>query len=257
MKLDKLSHLYGSLKIRLDIYLTEKEHVSDGIKIKYLFHPNKRSKALIVVFPACYENKAQYNYMRTLSSFKCNKLFLLDDFGTNHQGCYLVEDQVEKCCLNLIQSIINRLNGSLDKVFLVGGSKGGYSAINFGLRIPDTIVIAGGPQYYLGRYLDKENTIPNLEFLLHGTINELGIKYLDYRLKNLLYTSTIKPNKIYLHFSDKEHTYEEHVRDLLTDVSSAGIPVITDVLDYKSHSDLATFFPLYLSKILKQELGYL
>lgn len=254
MKFKSLSHLFSSLKIRLDILLTEKKYVSNGVLIKYLFHPCKRSKTLVVVFPACFENKAQYNYMRTLSSFRCNKLFLLDDFGTNHQGCYLVEDQVEKCCIELIQSIISGIGYLLDKVFFVGGSKGGYSAINFSLRIPDTIVIAGAPQYYLGRFLNKENTMPNLEYLLHGVIDESGIKELDYRLKKLLSTTTIKPKKIYLHYSDNEPTYEKHVRDLLADISSAGIPVIADVMDYKSHSDLATFFPQYLSSTLKQEI---
>ena len=254
MKLKSLSHLYSSLKIRLDILLTEKKFVSNGVLIKYHFHPCKKSKTLVVVFPACYANKAQYNYMRTLSSFKCNKLFLLDDFGTNHQGCYLVEDQVEKCCIELIQSIIDSISYPLEKIFFVGGSKGGYSAINYSLRIPDTIVIAGAPQYYLGRYLNKENTIPNLEYLLHGVIDETGIKELDYRLKELLSTTTIKPKKIYLHFSDNEHTYEEHIRDLLADLYSAGIPVVKDVLKYESHSDVATFFPPYLIKTLKQEL---
>lgn len=255
MKLKKLSHLYGSLKIRWDILLHEKKYVSNGVLIKYLFQPCKESKALVVVFPACYENKAQYNYMRTLAPFKCNKLFLLDDFGTNHQGCYLVEEQVEKCCIDLIRFVINSIGCPLDKILFVGGSKGGYSAINFSLRIPGTIVIAGAPQYYLGRFLNKENTIPNLDFLLHGKIDDAGINELDHRLKELLATSTIKPEKIYLHFSDNEPTYVKHVRDLLADLSSAQIPVIKDVLNYESHNDLAIFFPPYLAKTIKQELN--
>ena len=254
MKFKKLSHLYGSLKIRLDILLTEKKFESDGVTIKYVFHHSKSSKAIVVVFPACSENKAQYNYMRTLAPFKCNKLFLLDDFGTNHQGCYLVENKVEKCCIELIRSIIQGIGYPLDKIFFVGGSKGGYSAINFSLRIPNVIVIVGAPQYYLGRFLNKENTIPNLDFLLHGKIDDAGIKKLDFRLKELLASATIKPQKIYFHFSDNEPTYVKHVRDLLADLSSAGIPVETEVLKYESHNDLATFYPPYLSKTIKQEL---
>ena len=254
MKSRSLSHLFRSLRFRLDILLREKKYVFNGVLIKYLFYSYKKSNELIVVFPACYPNDAHYNYMHTLSSFQCNKLFLLDDFGTNRRGCYLVENQVEKCCIELIRSVMGKISHPLDKVFFVGGSKGGYSAIYYSLRFPDTIVIAGAPQYYLGRYLNKEETMPNLEYLLHGKIDESGIEELDYRLKNLLFTSTIRPQKIYLHFSDKEHTFEEHVRDLLADVESAGIPVETDVLDYKSHADVATFFPPYLTKTLKQEL---
>lgn len=67
------------------------------------------SDTLIVSFPACAPNTAKYNYMRTLASFKCNKLFLLDDFGTNNQGCYLIENNVEECCRRLILSIVEKM----------------------------------------------------------------------------------------------------------------------------------------------------
>ena len=256
MGVNKILHYFGSAVIRLDVLLAERKFMSNGITIKYLFHPYKGSKELIVVFPACYKNKAKYNYIRTLSTIRSNKLFLLDDFGTNHQGCYLVEESVEKCCIELIHYVINRIGHPLRNMYFVGGSKGGYSAIYYGFKIPGVTVIAGAPQYLLGRYLNKENTLPNLEFLLHGKIDESGIRELDFRLKKVIAASSIVPQKIYLHFSDCEPTYEKHVRELLEDLEMLKIPIVKEVMKYESHSEVATYFPLFLLKVLEEELPH-
>ena len=98
------NHYYTKFQARVH----EREFRSHGTRVKYMFFPCKSSDALLVSFPACAPNTAKYNYVRTLLPFRCNKLFLLDDFGTNHRGCYLVEDNVEKCTVELLQSVINR-----------------------------------------------------------------------------------------------------------------------------------------------------
>lgn len=94
----------------------EKEHRACGTRVKYMFYPQKDSDTLIVSYLACAPNTAKYNYVRTLASFKCNKLFLLDDFGSNHQGCYLIEDNVEKCTKELLESVIERCTTRLGGV---------------------------------------------------------------------------------------------------------------------------------------------
>ena len=101
-----INHFYTKLKAGL----YEKKHKSFGTRVKYMFFPQRDSDTLLVSFPACAPNAAKYNYMRSLVAFKCNKLFLLDDFGANHQGCYLVEENVEKCTKELIESVIERCN---------------------------------------------------------------------------------------------------------------------------------------------------
>lgn len=73
-----------------------------------MFFEERESNVLLVPFPACAPNTAKYNYVRTLLPFKCNKLFLLDDYGANHQGCYLIEDNVEKCTLDVLKNVITR-----------------------------------------------------------------------------------------------------------------------------------------------------
>lgn len=153
---------------------------------------DKQSDALLVSFPACAPNTAKYKYMRTLIPFKCNKLFLLDDFGDNHQGCYLIEDKVEQCVKQLLETVISRTKPSV--IIFLGSSKGGYSALNFAFLIPNVTVVIGVPQYYLGSYLDKPNTLTNLRYII-GDLTPEKKSQLDVRLKQRIAQSSVKPKQ--------------------------------------------------------------
>lgn len=219
-----------------------------------MFFEERKSNVLLVSFPACAPNTAKYNYVRTLLPFECNKLFLLDDYGTNHQGCYFIEDKVEKCTLELLKYVINKCDsqkrrGALKIVFL-GSSKGGYSALNFSFLIPNVSVVIGAPQYYLGTYLDKEETKVNLLYLI-GEITEEGKNQLNFRLKKRILSSRIKPNVVYYHYSNAEHTYNEHVKDMLRDLKSVNVKIVEDVKAYPDHGGLKDFFPGFLQNTIQ------
>ncbi len=255
--LKRIKRGYNHFYTKWQSFLHEKRYSAHGTRVKYMFYKESKSNVLLVSFPACAPNTAKYNYMRTLLPFKCNKLFLLDDFGENHQGCYLAEDKVEKCTSELLHSIIewctNHLAGAIFcplKVIFLGSSKGGYSALNFSFIIPDVHVVIGAPQYYLGSYLDKENTKVNLTFLI-GNITEEGKKELNDRLKNRIRTSVIQPKVVYFHYSNVEHTYEEHVKDMLYDLKERGIEVVEDVHSYAEHSGLKDYYPPFLVKTIE------
>lgn len=138
---------------------------------------------------------------------------------------------------------------------MIGSSKGGYSSIYYGFCIPNSIVIAGAPQYFLADYLNNDGTKTNLAFLLHEDFSEDNYEKLNLKLKNLIRTSPIRPNKIFLHFSNKEHTYEDHIKYMLEDFKSFNVIVETDIGSYTSHSGVADAYPLYLTKILNTLKG--
>lgn len=237
---------------KLQAFIREKSYKRYGVRVKYIYFCEPTSNTLIVSFPACAKNTAKYNYMRTLATFKCNKLFLLDDFGSNHQGCYLIEENVEKCTKQLIECVIERcMKKGEGQVIFLGSSKGGYSALNFSLLIPNTKVVIGAPQYHLGAYLDKDGTRVNLEYLI-GTITEEKKRALDNRLSIRIRTSLTKPQCVYFHYSNVEHTYEEHVKDMLQDLIDSGIKVVEDIKNYPEHGGLATYFPPFLERTLKE-----
>ena len=52
--------------------------------------------------------------------------------------------------------------------------------------------------------------------------------------------------KIYLHYSRKEHTYSEHISDLISDMEKNNFEVMCDESDYEEHSEVAKFFPTFL-----------
>ncbi len=55
--------------------------------LKFIFIPEIKSDHLLVVFSGFppLNQSARYNYMVTLKNIKCNKLFILDDFGTDRE----------------------------------------------------------------------------------------------------------------------------------------------------------------------------
>lgn len=103
----KTGHFIDSQITKLKIHFFEKEVYFDGVSEKYYFVGNHKSDVLLVSFPACFPNSSNYNYIRTLKPFHSDKLFLLDDYASNHQGCYLVESRVEKLVIDIISCILN------------------------------------------------------------------------------------------------------------------------------------------------------
>lgn len=241
---------YCTTKIKL--VFNQKKFKSGDVTLKYILKKNLNSKDLIVVFSSCTRRgiKARYNYMRTLAKIKANKLFILDDFANDHRGSYYLGYEStyseEKATVELINFIKKNLGTT--KLICCGSSKGGYSALNFGLQYPDSYIIAGGPQYYLGQYLVGSKNIECLEHIL-GHVSDEKISELDNRLQMLIKRKTNgNTQKIYLHFSDKEHTYNEHIKDLLQELRECDYTVECDIADYTNHSDISYYFPDFLVK---------
>lgn len=247
-----LNRLLGHLYVMFEAFYREKKHKGYNTRVKYMFYSKPDSESLIVSFPGCAVNAARYNYVRSLLPFHCNKLFVLDDFGENHQGCYLVNDCVEACTIELIQQVIAKCESykKLKNIIFVGSSKGGYCALNFSLHFPSVKLIIGAPQYYIGTYLDKPNTLVNLRFLI-GDINEEKKAILDRRLQKKILHPEYLPEVVYFHYSSVEHTYKDHVKDLIDDLKRVNVCVIEDVHQYPTHGGLATYFSPYLVKTLK------
>lgn len=257
---DLLFRTYNHYYTKLKSCFYEKKYCAFGTRVKYMFFENPQSESLIVSFPACAKNTAKYNYMRSLIPYNCNKLFLLDDFGDNHQGCYLVEENVEKCTKELIASIIDRCekkykkntNFQFKNIIFIGSSKGGYSALNFSLFFPNVKLIIGAPQYNLGSYLNRPWAIDNLKYIIGNDISDEKVDELNCRLKNRIASSTILPEVVYFHYSNEEHTYNDHVKELITDLNNVGVEIIEDIGNYKKHGDVSTYYPPYLQKTLNE-----
>ena len=236
--------------------LKEKEFTSEkGQTLRYMFFPEKHSKILLVGFQACNDNGARYNYVRTVAGCQVNRLFIKDDFGVNLCGNYYLgcngTYSVEEAVFELINKFRNQIE--LEKLIIIGSSKGGYAALNFGLRYKNTDIIVAAPQYYLADYLDSDKFRGILDDILGEEVTTEKKVWLNMRLKTMIEHDQYKHSqRIFIHYSTQEHTYKEHVMDLLNELKCKDIPMQEDVGTYQVHSDLKYYFPNYIQTVINK-----
>lgn len=167
MNTAKINKYIEYVTTRLKVLYKERKFRSNGYRLKYMLE-KQNSKHLIVVLSGVPRvgMKARYNYGRTLRHFKVNKLFILDDFGYDQRGAFYLgknrDFKIKETTKELIEKVKEDLN--IENTIYCGSSKGGYSALMFGLEDAGSTIIAGGPQYYLGDRLTKgefaKHTLP-------------------------------------------------------------------------------------------------
>ncbi|MDO5151424.1 MAG: hypothetical protein Q4D76_18875 [Oscillospiraceae bacterium] len=124
----KKTHIYRWLsRIYYKIFVMATERRFQG-KEKYIFRKKSATDILVIMFSGFPGNeKAKYNYMRTIHSVMCNQLFILDDFGYQKKGSYYLaeagDDYVERLTLELINKICKENN--IKHIITAGSSKGG------------------------------------------------------------------------------------------------------------------------------------
>lgn len=247
---------FGTTKLK--ILYKEKKFYKNNHRIKYILERSKNSKDLIVILSGIPRPglKARYNYNRTLRNVKANKLYILDDFGYDQRGCFYLgknkDFKIQEICKDLINEVKKKLN--IKNTIYAGSSKGGFAALYFGLQDKGSTIIAGGPQYILGNHLKAserylKNTLP---YILGNNYNENDIQYLNDLIKKHIYETNGNDCNIYIHYSNKEFTYERHVKFLIEDLKKNNIQFEEDVEEYETHPEIAFYFPKFLINTLKK-----
>lgn len=228
--------------------------------LKYYYSPCRKSKTLIISFAGFPGPGAApgYNYVFRLKGIRANQLYLLDDIWNpvSVGSYYLGKDgewYLEKDVTDLIRQMKEQYG--FDKVIMIGSSKGGTSALYFGIKMEADCCIIGAPQYHVGSYLSSEHLKPILKTIMgddsQGSIDQLN-NYIPLEIQK----DHAKKPIVYIHYSPKEHTYRDHIKDMLSDLKENGYKVIEDSgYDYKQHSEVAKHFPAFLIKTIKGELS--
>ncbi len=245
---------YSLIKIRQ--FINEKEYPQRGggkcNSIKYMFYRNRKSSDLIIVFSSMTRKgiPARYNYVRTLENIKANKLFILDDNGPEKRGCYCLgknrDFTVENNVLALIKSI--KAENNIERTVYCGSSKGGWCALNFGLEDTNADIVVGANQYLLGNYFLALPDIRLEKWVFGDNWNEKDIEWLNNKIRAKLVDNKMKNNNIHVHISNKEHTYDEHVKFMLDDLELLQYKYDIEILGYENHGDIVKYFPEYLKK---------
>lgn len=254
----KLFKYYEYFVTKINLLIKQKTFLYGNTHIKYILEESEDGNGLIVILSSCTRKgiKARYNYMRTLKGISANKLFILDDFAADKRGSYYMGENFtfneETATKSLIEKIAKEVNAS--KVIFCGSSKGGWASMNFGLQFDNSYIVSGAPQYFLGDYLKASG---NLDALAHivGEETPEKVDKINHYLEQRIINNPYKENqKIFLHYSDKDHTYFEHIRFMLEELKKHNYSVCEDVEHYENHSDVSLYFPTFLTKTIGQIL---
>lgn len=260
-----LKKLNGYLFAKIQQLLHQKVYSSRGNTYKYLLYPGKGTdrQTLLVVFSSCTRAgiPARYNYVRTLKDSNYTKLFILDDKGPGRRGDYYLgnSDNIFESfnsLIELIDEVKSRLE--INRSVYCGSSKGGWASLYYGLRDPGSTVIAGAPQIYLGKYLLSEYEKPDgnhdlLPYMAGSPDNYEILTQLDNLIPNTI-EGLESPSRvtIYLNYSSLEHTFNDHIKDLIDMLNNKGVRYEMEVDSYTMHSDISKYFPKFLLKTLNE-----
>lgn len=237
--------------ILIKVYITAYERIFEK-RLKYLFVGN-HSDTLVVVFSG-FSETPRYNYVRTLKQFKCDKLFLLDDFA--YHGSYYWyangKDVPERLVKSLVSRIINR--GGYKKVITVGSSKGGTCAIYYGLKLGATDIYAAACQYHIGKYLNTDDHEKIFKGMMGDNAGEKEQAMLDRKIPSLLKEKHESCCTIHLMYSIDEHTYDDHIKDMIKDMDGYGIRHIDTIKTFSNHAEVGRFFSPWIKEELTRTL---
>ena len=213
--------------------------------IKYYFEKAKlnNKNKLMIIFSAFSTDEAKYNYISTLKTCDCNKLFILDDFGS--KGTYYLglkgDFNIETSVMALISYIMSKNNILFSNVISIGSSKGGSAAIYFGLKYNFGDVIAGAPQYKIGTYL-SDLSISDYALEIFGEISDCNrIKY-----NNLIRLSANTCTNIYLLTSDGDNQYKKVLKEFEFVSRELNIKLNIDKCKINNHGEISREFPKFL-----------
>lgn len=233
--------------------------------LKYIYHHQRESPYLIVVFQAMAKVPG-YNYMKTLDEFPASKLFIKDDYGPDPTGAtYYLGESKSFSIAEKVNVLIERVRhyNHLDKknIICAGSSKGGFASIYHSFLGEYGFAIAGGPQIYLGHYLGKN--LKNLESVstpvfqyITGGLSEEDKAWANGILTGLisakLQTSSANP-RILIHVGKGEPHYKDHVEPFYQFLKLRGYDNIElDLGEYDTHKELAQHYPNFLQDKVSQ-----
>lgn len=253
--MSKITKAIDLIKTKYKMAVKQKIFTGEKYNVKYIFEQNNSSDVILILFTSCTAKgqKARYNYMRTVEKYNVNKLFILDDFGFDKRGAYYLgkdkDFKIEEDVRNLIDTKCAEVNAK--KEVYIGSSKGGYGALYFGIERKNTYIVAGAPQYMLGDYLNLPGHKEIMKYIM-GDTKEESVKYLNCLMKKKLEENVRNKNKIFLHYSNEEETYESDLKPLVNELSKLNYNCDFDVKNYKNHAELTMYFPKYIQSCIEK-----
>jgi accessory secretory protein Asp2 len=233
--------------------LLPESKTDDGIK--HLYYPCKGADKLIVVFQAI-NRKPGYNYIKTLSGIHAHRLYIKDDYGEdpNTRTSYYLGKHRSFDIAEKVQKLLITISSSLGirprDFILSGSSKGGFAALYHGYRFGAGHILPGGPQIFLGDFLNslsKDSVHPPILDYLTGGRDKESVAWANGILQETILSSSTPFPYTEIHVGRNEPHYHKHVLPFLEWAVKTKIPNVTmDLGDYGTHRELAAHYPMFL-----------
>ena len=259
----------------------------DGKKLKYIFKQSKYdTKHLIIVFSG-FGGKSQftYDFKKSLDSNRSNIIWIKDDFLDKKNACYYIDPihkkkytRIEETVISFIHKALDYLNLEKEQCTLLGCSKGGASALYYGLKYDFNNLVISAPTLLIGSYI--AGLIPSFHrvranftamFNAEKGIESYVKKYDDYIIEKLRKDKFLRKN-IYLFTSQVDPIHENHIKPFIheflkydnfnylesvsplvrmhQDVTSYNAPLIISILNSLSYN----LPPYYTKTVLNEEV---
>ena len=235
----------------------EKTFTAETCDVNYVFQENKSSNQLLVIFSGFPANGKPpvYNYVLKFRNLKCNKLFILDNFGDDVRGSYYLGTNgdwyVIDAVTDLIEEIATKNNIEKKDITCTGSSKGAFAALYYGIRNNYGTVIAGEPQIFLGDYLTVPDNLSVYSSMI-GEVNSDNTKVLNDFLINLVEDKNDFP-EITIHCGEDGYHHKKHIIPFLKKLDSKKVDYKLDLGSYKDHGNVGVYYPpLVISHYNKQ-----
>lgn len=113
-------------------------------------------------------------------------------------------------------------------------------------------IFAGANQYYVGTYLNTEKHSRIFKEMMGREASQKEQIILDKMLPDIISKNQNSKSIIHLLYSEKEHTYIEHIKPLIEDLKKNNITHIDKVEAFTNHADVGKYFsPWIKNEIIK------
>ena len=235
------------------------------VELNYIFQREITSDYLLIFFSSFpkADESPSYSYLKSFDNLKCNKMFILDNFGEggfkvpyfigSHRG-----HEIENSVVELIDYICLKYNFNKDNIIAAGSSEGGSAALYFGIKYNYGHILAGAPQYYIGNFLIDNNSADHNKMAeyIAGSKDNSAREYLNSIIKDAICNAK-EFNDIRIFCSAKDAHLNGHVEPLIKDLEQVGGKVLLSSGNYGSHNELGKYYIEYVNEnipmIIKNE----